>query len=319
MAHLHLGLILPNYGEALGAERLASAATAAEEAGFDSGWVTDHLIVPPEHAPVYGTSAEALVSLGFLAARTRRLELGVSALVVPQRNPLVALKQLATLDLLSDGRIVTAVAAGWMEGEFTLLGADFERRGPLLDEWLDLASSVFEQMPGRVVYEGDFFSVDGWLSPAPVRPGGPELWVAGCRGRLYDGRRAQASGIPWHFRPTSSACGPPSCTGDGQTAALCCASAYRSGLSPRRGATSAVATRSPVRRSGWSSGSWSISTLVATASSSTSSTTAPVSTSVCSSSESGLLFQCEKLVHDMHERTTLTKTDEKGAPPPRRH
>jgi alkanesulfonate monooxygenase SsuD/methylene tetrahydromethanopterin reductase-like flavin-dependent oxidoreductase (luciferase family) len=195
VAHVHLGLILPNYGEALGAERLASAATAAEEAGFDSGWVTDHLIVPPEHAPVYGTIAEAVVSLGFLAARTQRLEVGVSALVVPQRNALVALKQLATLDLLSGGRIVTAVAAGWMEGEFATLGADFERRGRLLDEWLDLASSVFEQMPGRVVYEGDFFSVDGWLSPALVRPGGPELWVAGVSRATL--RRATRTGV-WH-------------------------------------------------------------------------------------------------------------------------
>jgi hypothetical protein len=65
MPQLHVGLILPNYGEALGAERLASAATAAEEAGFDSGWVTDHLIVPTEHASVYGTIAESLVSLAF--------------------------------------------------------------------------------------------------------------------------------------------------------------------------------------------------------------------------------------------------------------
>ena len=71
MAHVHLGLVLPNYGEALGAERLASAATAAEGAGFDSGWVTDHVIVPSEYAPVYGAIAEALVSLGFLAARTQ--------------------------------------------------------------------------------------------------------------------------------------------------------------------------------------------------------------------------------------------------------
>jgi len=195
VAHLHLGLILPNYGEALGAGRLASAAAAAEKAGFDSGWVTDHLIVPPEHAPVYGTIAEGLVSLGFLAARTQRLELGVSALVVTQRNPLVALKQLATLDLLSGGRIVTAVAAGWMEGEFALLGADFERRGRLLDEWLDLAASLFEQMPGRVVYEGDFFSVDGWLAPALVRPGGPELWVAGVSRATL--RRATRTGV-WH-------------------------------------------------------------------------------------------------------------------------
>jgi alkanesulfonate monooxygenase SsuD/methylene tetrahydromethanopterin reductase-like flavin-dependent oxidoreductase (luciferase family) len=195
MRQLHVGLILPNYGEALGAERLASAATAAEEAGFDSGWVTDHLIVPPEHAPVYGTIAESLVSLGFLAARTRRLELGVSALVVPQRNPLVALKQLVTLDLLSGGRIVTAVAAGWMEGEFALLGADFERRGRLLDEWLDLAASAFEQMPGQVVYEGEFFSVDGWLAPALARPGGPELWVAGVSRATV--RRAARTGV-WH-------------------------------------------------------------------------------------------------------------------------
>src|ERR671931_1451806 len=108
VARLHLGLILPNYGDVLEAERLAAAAVAAEEAGFDSGWVTDHLLVPPEHAPVYGTIAEALVSLGFLAGRTERLQLGVSALVVPQRNPLLTLKQLTTLDLLSGGRIVTA-------------------------------------------------------------------------------------------------------------------------------------------------------------------------------------------------------------------
>ena len=114
---MHLGLILPNYGESLQAERLAAATVAAEQGGFDSGWVTDHVLVPEEHARVYGTIAEALVSLGFLAARTTRLELGVSALVVPQRNPLVALKQLTTLDFLSGGRIVTAIAAGWMGGE----------------------------------------------------------------------------------------------------------------------------------------------------------------------------------------------------------
>nr|MDQ3822245.1 LLM class flavin-dependent oxidoreductase [Actinomycetota bacterium] len=179
MAGAHLGIILPNYGGALGAETLAAAAVAAEEAGFDSGWVTDHLVVPDEHAPVYGTIAEALVTLGFLAGRTSRLLLGVSALVVPQRNPLVVLKQLTTLDLLSGGRIVTAVTAGWMEGEFATLGAGFERRGRLLNEWLRLASAAFEQMPGRVRHESEGVSLDGWLAPALVRPGGPELWVAG--------------------------------------------------------------------------------------------------------------------------------------------
>jgi alkanesulfonate monooxygenase SsuD/methylene tetrahydromethanopterin reductase-like flavin-dependent oxidoreductase (luciferase family) len=192
---LHLGLILPNYGDGLDAEGLAAAAVAAEEAGFDSGWVTDHLIVPDEHAPIYETIAEALVSLGFLAGRTSRLQLGVSALIVPQRNPLVALKQLTTLDFLSGGRIVTAVAAGWMEGEFETLGASFAQRGRLLDEWLDLAASVFAQMPGRVRYDGELLSVDGWLAPALVRPGGPELWVAGVSRATI--RRAKKTGV-WH-------------------------------------------------------------------------------------------------------------------------
>jgi alkanesulfonate monooxygenase SsuD/methylene tetrahydromethanopterin reductase-like flavin-dependent oxidoreductase (luciferase family) len=175
---VHFGLILPNYGPALSTERLAAAAVAAEESGFDSAWATDHVLVPAEQAPVYGTIAEALVSIGFLAARTTRLELGVSALVVPQRNPLVALKQLATLDFLSGGRIVTAVAAGWMQGEFETLGASFDDRGRRLDEWLELSRSAFES-----------------ISPAPVRPGGPGLWVAGVSRATL--RRAALTGV-WH-------------------------------------------------------------------------------------------------------------------------
>ena len=195
MSSLHLGVILPNYGTALRAEALADVAVAAEDAGFDSAWVTDHLIVPAEHAPVYGTIAEALVSLGFLAGRTRRLELGVSALVVPQRNPLVALKQLTTLDFLSGGRIVTAVTAGWMEPEFAILGAAYDGRGRLLDEWIDLAQSVFRQMPGHVRYQGRALALDGWLAPALARPGGPELWVAGVSRATL--RRAAVTGV-WH-------------------------------------------------------------------------------------------------------------------------
>jgi alkanesulfonate monooxygenase SsuD/methylene tetrahydromethanopterin reductase-like flavin-dependent oxidoreductase (luciferase family) len=187
-------VILPNYGEALDAERLAGVAVAAEQAGLDSAWVTDHLIVPDEHAGTYGRIAEALVTLGFLAARTQRLELGVSALVVPQRQPLVALKQLTTLDFLSGGRIVTAVTAGWMEGEFATLQAPYARRGRLLDEWLGVASSVFAQMPGHVSHEGPL-ALDGWMAPALARPGGPELWVAGVSRATL--RRAELTGV-WH-------------------------------------------------------------------------------------------------------------------------
>jgi alkanesulfonate monooxygenase SsuD/methylene tetrahydromethanopterin reductase-like flavin-dependent oxidoreductase (luciferase family) len=194
VARLHLGVILPNYGEALDAERLANVAAVAEQAGFDSGWVTDHLLVPADQAGTYGTIAEALVSLGFLAGRTRRLQLGVSALVIPQRQPLVALKQLTTLDFLSGGRIVTAVAAGWMEAEFATLQAEYERRGELLNQWLRLAPAVFEQMPGHVRVEGPP-ALDGWMAPPLVRAGGPELWVAGVSRATL--RRAEMTGV-WH-------------------------------------------------------------------------------------------------------------------------
>jgi alkanesulfonate monooxygenase SsuD/methylene tetrahydromethanopterin reductase-like flavin-dependent oxidoreductase (luciferase family) len=194
VAALHLGVILPNYGEALAAERLASVAVAAEQEGLDSGWVTDHVVVPAEHAGIYGTIAEPLVSLGFLAARTQRLELGVSALVVPQRQPLVALKQLTTLDFLSGGRILAAVTPGWLKEEFETLQAPFEQRGQLLDEWLRVAPAVFEQMPGRVHIDGTL-GFDGWLAPTLVRPGGPELWVAGVSRATL--RRAAMTGV-WH-------------------------------------------------------------------------------------------------------------------------
>ena len=260
MSPLHLGLILPNYGPALAAEELASAAVAAEEAGFDSAWVTDHLVVPTDHADIYGTIAEALVSLGFLAGRTQRLELGVSALVVPQRNPIVALKQLTSLDLLSGGRIVTAVAAGWMEEEFATLGAAFEGRGRLLDEWLELAQSVFQQMPGRVRYEGRTLSVEGWMAPALVRPGGPELWVAGVSRATL--RRAALTGV-WH--PVALPCPswrawPRSSAADGPTAASSSASASTSSAIRVLAATSAAGTRSPVHPSGLRRGSASTST-----------------------------------------------------------
>jgi alkanesulfonate monooxygenase SsuD/methylene tetrahydromethanopterin reductase-like flavin-dependent oxidoreductase (luciferase family) len=192
---LHLGVILPNYGEALDAARLAGVAVAAEQEGLDSGWVTDHVLVPADHAPTYGTIAEALVSLGFLAGRTQRLELGVSALVVPQRRPLVALKQLTTLDFLSGGRILAAVTPGWLQREFATLQAPYERRGRLLDDWLRTAHAVFEQMPGHVVHEEGAFALDGWMAPPLVRPGGPELWVAGVSRATL--RRAELTGV-WH-------------------------------------------------------------------------------------------------------------------------
>jgi alkanesulfonate monooxygenase SsuD/methylene tetrahydromethanopterin reductase-like flavin-dependent oxidoreductase (luciferase family) len=191
----HLGVVLPNYGKAFDPGRLTAAAAAAEAAGLDSGWMTDHVLPPTRHAGIYGTIAEALVTVGYLAGCTSRLRLGVSALIVPQREPVATLKQLVTLDVLSGGRLVTAVAAGWMEEEFRTLGASFPDRGRRLDEWLDLVGDLLQQAPGRVLTEGPVPIEDAWLAPAPTRPEGLELWVAGVSRHTL--RRAAKTGV-WH-------------------------------------------------------------------------------------------------------------------------
>jgi alkanesulfonate monooxygenase SsuD/methylene tetrahydromethanopterin reductase-like flavin-dependent oxidoreductase (luciferase family) len=191
----HLGVVLPNYGEAFDPGRLTAAAAAAEEAGLDSGWMTDHVLPPSRHAGIYGTITEALATVGFLAGRTQRLRLGTSALIVPQREPLLTLKQLVSLDVLSGGRLITAVAAGWMEEEFETLGANFPDRGRRLDEWLELAGELLRQAPGRVLADGPVPVADAWLAPAPTRLEGLELWVAGVS--RHSVRRAARSGV-WH-------------------------------------------------------------------------------------------------------------------------
>jgi alkanesulfonate monooxygenase SsuD/methylene tetrahydromethanopterin reductase-like flavin-dependent oxidoreductase (luciferase family) len=191
----HLGVVLPNYGDAFDPGRLAAAAAAAEATGLDSGWTTDHVMPPARHAAIYGTITEALVTIGYLAGTTTRLRLGVSALIVPQRQPLLTLKQLVSLDVLSGGRLITAVAAGWMEEEFRTLGASFPDRGRRLDEWLELSGDLLRQAPGPVMANGPVPVSDAWLAPAPSRAEGLELWVAGVSRHTL--RRAARTGV-WH-------------------------------------------------------------------------------------------------------------------------
>jgi alkanesulfonate monooxygenase SsuD/methylene tetrahydromethanopterin reductase-like flavin-dependent oxidoreductase (luciferase family) len=114
---------------------------------------------------------------------------------VPQREPLLTLKQLVSLDVLSGGRLITAVAAGWMEEEFRTLGASFADRGRRLDDWLDLAGDLLRQAPGPVGAEDPIPVSDAFLAPAPTRTEGLELWVAGVSRHTL--RRAAKTGV-WH-------------------------------------------------------------------------------------------------------------------------
>lgn len=193
------GLILPNYDHspANNADGLRRAAQAAEAAGFDSVWATDHLLVPdtPRAAP-YTNLTEALMTLGYLAGLTRRVKLGTSVIVLPMRNPVIVAKQVAALDVLSGGRTILGVGVGWNETEYGFLNADFKRRGRLADEYIQVIRALWESR-GLAAFEGETFRfADAAFAPKPVQRGGIPIWIGGTSGAAL--RRAAALGDGWH-------------------------------------------------------------------------------------------------------------------------
>lgn len=192
----HLGVVAPNYGDELSPGRLRSLAEQAERLRFDCVWVTDHIAVPTALAPTYGAVAEALVTLGFLAAVTNEISLGVSALVVPQRQLLLALKQVMTVQYLAQGRLVLAVAAGWTEQEFTNLGARMSSRRRQLRAWRALVQRTEAVTPGRLDLDVDGLSItDATIAPGFVGGIVPQMWMAGHADGAID--RAAELGV-WH-------------------------------------------------------------------------------------------------------------------------
>jgi probable F420-dependent oxidoreductase len=146
---LKLGAFLPPWGPTATPDEIDETVFAVEEAGYASLWVGDHVVFPrrvespypynPEHRSPFDPDQplyEPATLLAYIAARTSRVRLGISVLVLPQREPLLAAKQLAAVDALSRGRLVTGVGVGWMREEFEALGMPFEDRGPRTDEWI---------------------------------------------------------------------------------------------------------------------------------------------------------------------------------------
>ena len=176
---MRLAAALPNMAGGSLAGIVATAA-AAEDLGWESVWVADHILVDNASASQYGHAFEALETLAFVAGRFRRVGIGTAVLVVPMRDPVVLARQLATLDLLSEGRLTVGVGVGWGAGEFRNLGAAdrFGRRGVLLDEalrlWRHLWSGSQEPFEGRFTQLVDF-------AFAPVPPQGDRIpiWVGG--------------------------------------------------------------------------------------------------------------------------------------------
>lgn len=144
---------LPNISSIADREAMLRIAQVAEALGYDTVWVADHVVIPKatssEHphggAPDMSTSLDPLVSLGFVAACTERIRIGTSVLVLPYRNPLVTAKQLATIDVLSGGRLVVGAGAGSLEEEFEVLHAPpFRARGCVVEEWIEIFRACWE-------------------------------------------------------------------------------------------------------------------------------------------------------------------------------
>jgi probable F420-dependent oxidoreductase len=161
----------PEYEEA---GRLRAMAERAEELGFEGVWVCEHLLRAPL---IYGVSFLSPLSvLAHVAARTRRIRLGTAVLILPLRNPVLLAKELATLDLLLEGRLVLGVGTGWDAREFEACGVPLRERAGRTDEGLSLLRRLLSEE--SVSFRGKHYDVrDVTIEPRPRRF--PEVWIGG--------------------------------------------------------------------------------------------------------------------------------------------
>ena len=193
---MQAGVWIPNCRHLATPDIIRRTAVRAEQLGYDSVWVSDHVVVPNAYLDRIGAGIyDPLVTLAVAAGATSRVRLGTTVLIVPYRNPVVTAKMVSTLDALSGGRVVLGVGAGWQAEESAMLGVPFAERGPMTDEYLaamrELWTSPAPSFAGKYTqFEGLHFE------PKPVQRPHPPIWVGG-HGRASL-RRAAAIGAAWH-------------------------------------------------------------------------------------------------------------------------
>ncbi len=204
---MRYGFYLPTRGELATRSAIAALARAGEAAGFHSAMVADHVVFPVTSSSIYpytvsgehpshGDVLEQFSLLAFVAGITERLRLVSSVTILPYRNPVLTAKMLATIDVLSEGRLTVGVGVGWLEEEFAALGAaDFARRGAVSDEYLQILRKLWTMSPAS--HAGEFYSFDQIrCEPFPLQRPGPPIWVGGhSRAAL---RRTARFGDGWH-------------------------------------------------------------------------------------------------------------------------
>ena len=203
---MKFGLRYCNTGRYVDPTRAVELMQAAEEAGFESAWTVEHTVVPAGYRSLYPYSNDGkmaggiddfplpdpLIWMAYVAAATTKIKLATGILILPQHNPVVVAKQVATLDQLSRGRVLLGIGVGWMKEEFAALGVPFEDRGARTDEYVHALRALWGQ--AKPSFHGEYVRFDNaYCRPQPVNGtvpiivGGHSRAAARRAGRLGDG------------------------------------------------------------------------------------------------------------------------------------
>ena len=198
---MKLGVCLPHYGRPIEVPRIQEVVRHAEARGLDSVWVTDHVIVPSQTNVIYREDMlDPLAVLPWLAGVTHRIALGTSVVILPYRSPIPVAKLLASVDVLSGGRLIVGAAIGWLEGEFDALAVPFTERVSRSEEALELFRALWTRGHPEIQTRHHRLH-DVTFSPLPLQKPRPPLWVGGnSEGAL---RRVARLGDGWHATATT--------------------------------------------------------------------------------------------------------------------
>jgi len=188
------GIAIRNMGPQSNRATFRACARSAEEAGFDALFVSDHLCIPPDQTEGSGGRyLDVLAALAYLAGMTSRIRIGVSVLVLPYRPAVLTAKQVATIQELSDERMILGVGVGWMKPEFDALGVEVRKRGAVTTETLRVLHHLFGNRDA-IAYQGKLVKFPAFVfEPHPKRP---PIWVGGGSPRALE--RVVEFGDGWH-------------------------------------------------------------------------------------------------------------------------
>jgi len=203
---MKFGLRYCNTGRYIDPALAVELVQAGEDAGFESAWTVEHTVVPAGYLSAYPYSDDGkmagghddvplpdpLIWMAYVAAATSRINLATGILILPQHNPVITAKQIATLDLMSGGRVLLGIGVGWLREEFEALGVPFEDRGARTDDYVAAMQALWSQ--DKPSYNGKYASFDGvYCRPQPINGtvpiivGGHSRPAARRAGRLGDG------------------------------------------------------------------------------------------------------------------------------------